>query len=127
MFFVTTPTRQSVAVSPALRSLDRSLERFLTQGLVAPSLNAQIEQDDKAFTLSLDIPGLAKEQLSLEIEGQSVRISSKEGAPRQVKAAYELSQEIDVAASSAKLENGVLSLHLAKVVPVSRTTQLAIA
>jgi HSP20 family protein len=127
MFFVTTPARQSVAVSPALRSLDRSLERFLTQGLVAPSLNAQIEQDEKAFTLSLDIPGLAKEHLNLEIEGQSVRISSKEGAPRQVKAAYELSQEIDVAASSAKLENGVLSLHLAKVVPVSRTTQLAIA
>ena len=45
---------------------------------------------------------------------------------RQVKAAYELPQDIDVAASEAKLENGVLSLKLGKQVPVSNVAQLAI-
>jgi len=49
-----------------------------------------------------------------------VRVASKEGAPRSYKAAYELPLDIDVASSEARLENGVLTLKLAKVVPASR-------
>ena len=55
-----------------------------------------------------------------------VRIESKAEAKRQIKAAYELPQDIDVAASEAKLENGVLTLKLGKLVPVSNVAQLAI-
>ncbi|MFM9879715.1 MAG: Hsp20/alpha crystallin family protein [Burkholderiaceae bacterium] len=124
MFF-TAPVR-TAAYTPAVRSFDRHLERLLSQGLTSAPLNARIEQDDKAATLQLDIPGLTKAQVAVAIEGHVVRISSTEDAPRQVKAAYELEHEIDLAASNAKLENGVLSLHLAKVVPVSKVTQLAI-
>jgi len=55
-----------------------------------------------------------------------LRIESKAEAKRQFKAAYELPQDIDVAASEAKLENGVLTLKLGKLVPVSQATQLQI-
>ena len=55
-----------------------------------------------------------------------VRIESKPEAKRQIKAAYELPQDIDGAASEAKLENGVLSLKLGKLIPVSNVAQLAI-
>ena len=55
-----------------------------------------------------------------------VRIQTKEGATRQYKAAYELATDIDAGTSEAKLENGVLTLKLAKVVPVSKVTELAI-
>ena len=60
------------------------------------------------------------------IEGAVVRIESKADAKRQFKAAYELPLDIDAAASEAKLENGVLTLKLAKVVPVSQVSQLQI-
>jgi HSP20 family molecular chaperone IbpA len=53
-----------------------------------------------------------------------VRIYSKEGAPRHYRAAYEMPQEIDAATSQARLENGVLTLKLAKVVPVSKATEI---
>ena len=56
-----------------------------------------------------------------------MRIESKEGAARQYKAAYELAADIDAATSQAKLENGVLTLKLSKVVPVSKVTELAIS
>jgi hypothetical protein len=56
-----------------------------------------------------------------------VRIETRADAKRQYKAAYELPQEIDVTASAAKLENGVLTLTLAKQVPVSTVTQLNIS
>ncbi|MEO7106201.1 MAG: Hsp20/alpha crystallin family protein, partial [Rhodoferax sp.] len=83
-------------------------------------------QDETSFTLTLDMPGIAKEQLSIAIEGAVVRISSKEGAARQYNAAYELPLEIDTATSEAKLENGVLTLKLVKKVPVSNAAELTI-
>ena len=77
-------------------------------------------------TLQLDVPGLAREQLDIGIEGDVVRVSSKDDAPRKVKAAWRFPLEIDTANSSAKLENGVLTLTLGKKVPVSNVTHLDI-
>ena len=55
-----------------------------------------------------------------------MRIQSREGAARRYSFAYELPQDIDVVTSQAKLENGVLTLKLAKIVPVSQVTELTI-
>jgi HSP20 family molecular chaperone IbpA len=86
----------------------------------------KVEQDEKSWTVTLDVPGLAKEDLSIGIDGAIVRIESKAEAKRQFKAAYELPQEIDAQASEAKLENGVLTLKLGKLVPVSNVKELTI-
>ena len=64
--------------------------------------------------------------LQISIEGNVVRLHSVEGAPRQVQRAWELAADIDAAHSSAKLENGVLTLTLAKVEPASKATTLTI-
>jgi HSP20 family molecular chaperone IbpA len=85
-----------------------------------------IEQDEQSFTLSFDVPGVSREQLTIDIEGNVVRLSTKEGAPRQYRHACELPQDIDAAQSEAKLELGVLSLKLTKVIPKSRVTELTI-
>ena len=105
----------------------RSLERFLDQTMQASRNQAgTIEQDEKSFTLRFDVPGIGRDQLGIGIEGNIVRIESKAGAPRQYKAAYELPADIDVNSSEAKLENGVLTLKLGKLVPASRVTELLI-
>ncbi len=85
-----------------------------------------LTQDDTSYTFSFDVPGIAKEQLTIGIEGNVVRLESVADAKRQYKAAYELPQDIDVSASEAKLENGVLTIKLAKLVPVNKVTQLPI-
>ena len=108
------------------RAYDRSLERFVSEAFAGAQRSLNVEQDDKTWTLTLDVPGLSRDDLSIGIEGAVVRIESKPEAKRQIKAAYELPQDIDVAASEAKLENGVLSLKLGKRVPVSNVAQLAI-
>lgn len=76
--------------------------------------------------MQLDVPGLAREQLDIGIEGDVVRIASKADAARRVKADYRFPVEIDASASTAKLENGVLTLTLGKKVPVSNMAQLPI-
>lgn len=123
MFFA--PTLRSRAfVSP--RAFDRSFERFVNDTFDGARRSLNVEQDEKSWTLRLDVPGVAREDLNIGIEGAVVRIETRAEAPRQFKAAYELPQDIDTTASEAKLENGVLTLRLAKLEPVRKVVNLAI-
>lgn len=109
-----------------------ALEKFLDDTLGSLSgarstAAASVEDGDKAYSLQLDVPGLAKDQLDIGIEADVVRVTSKADAARSVKAAWRFPLEIDVASSTAKLENGVLTLTLGKKVPVSNVATLTIA
>jgi HSP20 family protein len=125
MFFA--PVVRTRAFAPAFRSFDRGFERFVNEAFFSEATRGfNVEQDDKAWTVSLDMPGVARDDLSVTIEGSIVRIDTKAEAKRQFKAAYELPQDIDAGASGAKLENGVLTLTLAKQVPVSNARQIEV-
>lgn len=124
MYFA--PVVRTRAVLPR-RSFDRDFERFVNDaffGNAAPGF--QVEQDEKAWTVTLDVPGVAKEDLEITVEGAIVRIATRKEAKRQVKVAYELPQDIDAQASGAKLENGVLTLTLARQAPVSTAQQIEV-
>lgn len=117
-------------VSP--RAADLALQRFL-QGTVgsanrsasAPS-QVQVNRDEKFTTLTLDVPGLSREQLTISIEGAVIKLENVEGAARQIKRGWELDHEIDASQSKAKLEHGVLTLTLAKLEPQSKAVALSI-
>lgn len=124
MFFAITPAALGRQIyAPATRSL----ERFFNQAQASGRRDSVVTtQDETSYTLTFDLPGIAKEQLSIGIEGNLVRLASKQGAPRAYQAAYELPQDINVASSDARLENGVLTLKLAKAAPATRLTELTI-
>ena len=79
-----------------------------------------------AWTLSLDLPGVAREQLTVDVDGPVVRLQTVADAPRAFKAAYELPADIDADATSAKLENGVLTLTLGKKKPQVTARQIEV-
>lgn len=125
------PVIRHSAFLPGLRVTDRQLERFLGQTLQqAPARRGEqavrFEQTEQDFTLQLDVPGLSREQLQVELGRNTVRIDSVADAPRQYQAAYELPQDLDPSTSSARLENGVLTLKLGKKAPVALHTRLDI-
>lgn len=128
MLFTTTPIHRAAryAYAPSFMANTRVLDRWLSEDAPHPSPRAHLDSDDVSATLSLDVPGLGKEHLTIAIEADVVRIESKADAPRSFKAAYQLAFEVDTAQSQAKLEHGVLTLKLGKVVPESRETVLAI-
>jgi HSP20 family molecular chaperone IbpA len=119
MFFA--PALRTRAYVPA-RSFDRSFERFLADSFAG----LKVEQDEQAWTVSLDVPGVSREQLSIDVDGAVVRVATVQDAPRQYKAAYELPAEIDAEATSARLENGVLTLTLAKKKPAVTARQIEV-
>ena len=117
--------------SPIIRHVSRSdaaLQRFM-QAATNASPTAQdfhVSHTEDATTLAVDVPGLARDQLQLRIEANMVHLQSVEGAPRQVRRSWELPHEIDPAASTAKLDLGVLTLTLQRLQPVDKTVTLNI-
>lgn len=130
MFF--SPVRVNRAVLngysyvPSAWSRSDTFDRFFTDAFDGSNQRSHVESDETSITLSMDVPGLSKEQLTIGIEGRIVRISSKDDAPRSLKATYKLGSDVDAGKSEAKLENGVLTLKFAKVAPESRQTLLTI-
>ncbi len=102
-------------------------DQFLSNVVHTASQSAPVySQDEGAFYLVLDLPGISKDQLSISIDSAAIRLQTKEGAPRSYRAAYEFPTEIDASLSEAKLENGVLRLKLAKKAPVDKSVALEI-
>lgn len=126
MFFAA--TAPGLARRSNLQPTSLVLQRMLDEVARGRQHNQAVtlEQDDTSTTLRFDVPGVTREQLSIGIEGDVVRIQSLDGAPRQYRMAYQLPQAIEVASSSAKLEHGVLTVRLVRQAPQSRVTELAI-
>src|SRR4051794_29929066 len=83
---------------------DLGFERFLTDAFFGgdkPGFEAL--QDDKGWNLSIDMPGVAREDLAISTEGPIVRIETRAESKRRYKAAYELADEIDAEGTTAKL------------------------
>ncbi|MEO6625607.1 MAG: Hsp20/alpha crystallin family protein [Burkholderiaceae bacterium] len=120
-------TAPSLFQRAAYRNGSGSFDRFLEAAVQANARPANsVVQDEKSYTLVFDTPGVTREHLGIGIEGNVIRVQSKEGAPRRYSVAYELPTDIDVSSSEAKLENGVLTIKLAKLAPVSKVSELQI-
>jgi HSP20 family molecular chaperone IbpA len=128
MIFATATTPAAAQLRrQAYAQAGRSAEKFLSDALFAAQRKGcTTSQDETSFTITMDVPGISKEQLGISIDGNVVRIQSKEGASRSYRAAYELPHEIDSASSEARLDMGVLTLRLAKKVPVDTSTEIVI-
>ncbi|MFN8847901.1 MAG: Hsp20/alpha crystallin family protein [Bdellovibrionales bacterium] len=70
------------------------------------------------FSLSLDIPGIKKNELKLEVTGQMLSISGesqRDKMTRTFKRSFTLPETVDVTKIEAKFEDGVLDLKLPKM------------
>ena len=131
------------------RLFDESLDRCFggaAAGTPSRTPALDVSESDTVYTVVFDIPGVTREQLKVSVEGRRVSIETvdaqkpevsdvpKEAAARALyrersTARYartvSLPAEVDQAASQAKVENGVLTLTLAKKVATG-ATQLSI-
>ena len=94
----------------------------------SPSLD--VAESDRAYTVKLEMPGVAKEDVKVAIDGRQVsvqaqiqRVDEKKEGERVVyrerssssyARTFTLAAEVDQAEAAAKLDNGVLTLTLPK-------------
>src|SRR5580700_10591748 len=95
------------------------------QSFIAPAVN--IYETPTAFVLEADLPGVSKEGLDLTLDASSLTISARrtknnvtaepiyrESTTADYRRVFELDSEIDRAAISANLDQGVLTVTLPK-------------
>ena len=117
--------------------------RPVFQGTVAaPQMKLEVTEDDKAYTIKAEIPGVNKEDIKISIDGNQVSISAevkketekKEGAKvvhseryyGRVARSFTLAQDVEQGSANAKYTDGVLEAVLPKKVG-AKATQIAIS
>lgn len=113
------------------RLFDEGVERAGASPAAAVSRLPAIDvrETEPAYSVQVDLPGVAKEDVKVTIEGKRVSIEAtarseasadgerllvRERSATAFARSLQLPVEIDEAASQARLENGVLHLTLAK-------------
>jgi len=96
----------------------------------APQIKMDVKEDDQAYTVHAEVPGVNKEDIQVTIDGNQVSLSAevkretenKDGEKLlrseryfgKVYRSFTLANEIDDTAAEAKYNNGVLELRLPK-------------
>ena len=94
----------------------------------SPALD--VAESDSGYSISVDLPGVNKQDVKIAIDGRQVSVSAqassaaaqtdgeriiyRERSAASFARSFTLPEEIDQDASLAKLDNGVLSLKLSK-------------
>ncbi|MFC5434973.1 Hsp20/alpha crystallin family protein [Rhodanobacter umsongensis] len=97
---------------------------------LAPEIRIDVIENDDAYDISADVPGVRKEDIDIAVAGNQVSItaesrreSEKKNGDRAVVSercygqafrSFSLSSDVDEAKAEARYENGVLTLHLPK-------------
>jgi HSP20 family protein len=137
--FPNTISTRRVAPSTLSRAIDHLLNDYDTaRSATEPRVPAlDVVESDSAYTLTLDLPGLGKDQVKVTVQARRVSIEAGAAEAAQAKegervlyrergtAHYartvSLPAEVDSASSTARFENGVLTLVLNKRVPTGAT------
>ena len=144
MFIVPVSRRAAVRARHFDRLFDTALDQFFAQPAAdsAPVRQPAIDvsESDRGYVVTLDVPGVTREDVKVSIDGRRVSIvaearAAETAAPAPTDAAapastervilrerafasfarsFTLQSEIDQSASQARLENGVLTLTLTK-------------
>lgn len=108
----------------------------------APQMKLDVTEDDKAYTIKAEIPGVSKEDIHISVDGNLVSISAevkketekKEGKKvvhseryfGQVSRSFTLDKEVEQGAATAKYTDGVLEAVLPKKQGTA-ATQIAVS
>jgi len=93
-------------------------------------IKVDVEENDKAYTVKAEIPGVKREDINVQIEGNQVSISAEAKQEKDVKEngkiirseryygslyrSFSLGQDVDQGAANAKYADGILQLTLPK-------------
>ena len=106
------------------------LRRWLTELPTEPTIKLDVTEDEKAFHVKADLPGVKKEDIDVQIDGNQVSLCAEVKTEKEEKKgetvvhterfygkqfrSFTLATDIDEKKAEAKFNDGVLELTLPK-------------
>ena len=103
---------------------------FLNETEARSLIKVDLSEDDKAYTIRAEIPGVNKDDIKIQVDGNRVSISAETKKEKEEKEgervirrecyqgssyrSFSLDSEVDETKAQAKYENGMLELTLPK-------------
>lgn len=103
---------------------------LLNDVAIEPQIKIDVSEDDKAYIVKADIPGIKKDDIKVSVEGNQVAIEAETRKEREEKKgdtvlrserwygrvfrSFALAHEVDGSKAEAKYQDGVLELKLPK-------------
>jgi HSP20 family protein len=101
--------------------LSGELDRLFTPAYADTPFAAEFDEDKDSIVVRADVPGVAKEDVSVELTGDLLNITAKRkarsGDEREAvtyRRTFRIAEGVQADKTAAKLENGVLTVTLAK-------------
>ena len=128
-------------LSPMMPSLfnDPMMREFFNDSSNLPTMNVDVHEEENEYVLEADLPGIKKEDIQIEVDGDTLTIQAQrrnesqekdeEGRYVRCERSYgSFSRSFDISAIKAdqihaKYENGVLTLELPKKEPAAPTSR----
>jgi HSP20 family protein len=128
-------------LDPSFDSLENVIRRFLPSTALEAEMpqplkmRIDVTENEKAYTVKADIPGVKKEDINVRVEGNIVQIDAQAGSEKETRGegdkvlrserhygsisrSFSLSQDIDSGRVQARYADGVLTLDLPKAAPM---------
>lgn len=103
--------------------INRFIDRTLTDSSVTNAPRESFYESESSWILRLDLPGFGKGDIALTVTNRMLQLTAETKPDHPFGGKFErqwnLGDDIEVAAISAKLELGVLELTLPKLPPVT--------
>jgi HSP20 family protein len=133
------------SVATVRGDFDQLFDRFWNTGLFGPTPrvfeamwqpNLDFSENDKEYIVRLEVPGVPKEDLEVNVDGQTLTISGRRDFEREEKTeeyfwrereagrfvrTVQLPTAIDQSKVAATYENGIMTIRLPKTEPSAKT------
>lgn len=106
------------------------LRPWIKEADIEPQIKIDVSEDDKAYTVKADVPGVKKDDIKVSIEGNQVSIEAETKSEKEEKKggavlrsersygrafrSFALAHDVDESKAEAKYNDGVLELRLPK-------------
>ena len=135
MFLVPMSRDSRLYAQPLSKLFDDSFERLFSptaaaEGVASRSPALDVAENDTAYTVKLEVPGVSKEDVKVAVEGRQITVQAQSQHAEEKKEGervvyrersavsyartFTLPLEVDQAQANAKLDHGVLTLTLPK-------------
>lgn len=121
MRMVTPYWNQRSLASDLFTEVDRFFGDWNSDQFISPSVFHEVHEDENHYLVSVDLPGMTKEDIVIEVKEGVLNIQGerkrKNGSTESLKVAkrFSLPRSVDKDKVEANYENGVLEIYLPKL------------